>query len=91
MYRALHSIIRVLQSTAPATLLDLHLPQLLVVRVNLEVDRVELLPQLLLPVLRLLLLLTRPLSQLAQLPDHFVAVQIVACGVSASVVISPTG
>lgn len=80
MYRALHRIIRILQPTAfPCTatapsLLDLHLRELLVVGVDLEVDRVDLLPQLLLPVLRLLSLLTRSLSQLAQLADHFVTV-----------------
>jgi hypothetical protein len=83
MYRALHRIIRILQPTASTALpriplLDLHLGQLLVVRVDLEVDRVDLLLQLLLPVLRLLPLLPRPLSQLAQLTDHFVAVQVVA-------------
>ncbi len=80
MYRALHRIIRILQpatfptaATAPS-LLDLHLRELLVVGVDLEVDRVDLLPQLLLPVLRLLSLLTRSLCQLAQLADHFVTV-----------------
>jgi hypothetical protein len=78
MYRALHRIIRILQpatfpTTAPS-LLDLHLRQLLVVRVDLEIDRVDLLPQLLLSVLRLLSLLTRTLTQLTQLADHFVTV-----------------
>jgi hypothetical protein len=79
MYRALHGIIRILQPTAtpldaPIALLDLHLRQLLVIRVDLEVDRVHLLPQLLLPALRLLSLLPCPLSQLAQLADHLITV-----------------
>ncbi len=79
MYRALHRIIRILQpaafpTTATASLLDLHLRELPVVGVDLEVDRVDLLPQLLLPVLRLLPLLTRSLCQLPQLADHFVTV-----------------